>query len=167
MNGPLLSEQTTKTGRWTRSYYPPEVLDNVGARSLPRYLVKIFTVVQEQNPELRLAQAHRIIQDRIEHRREIVRRSAYHAQDLRRCSLLFESFSQVASTFLYFPFQSRIRVLETLGHAVELVGQRLQFVTASYFNTMIERSRANAGSARTQHLDRRHHPAHKIQTCRS
>ena len=58
-----------------------------------------------------------------------------------------------------------MRLLEPLGHAVELVGQCLKLVAALHCDPMIERARADARSACTQYLDRRHHPAHQKQAC--
>src|SRR5579871_2781116 len=64
---------------------------------------------------------------------------------------------ELVGAFLDLALETRIRVLQLFGHAVELVGERLKFIARLDGDALREVAAADAGGAHPHGLDRNHH----------
>src|SRR5918999_5549125 len=70
---------------------------------------------------------------------------------------------QLGSAFLDLSLQAAVRLAQLLGHAVELLGERLELVAGADLDLLVELARADALRAFLQRVDRAHHVAREVQ----
>ena len=106
-----------------------------------------------------VAQPRRVVDQDLQDRIEIERGAADRLEHLGGRGLLPEGFVDLPRAVLDFLLQPRVRLAQLRGHAVELVGQRLEFVAGPDVDFLVELALADLLRAFLQRADRPHHAA--------
>jgi hypothetical protein len=135
------------------------------AKFLKRFRSKIivgdqmdeFSIKAEDCAELAFTQPYGAFGDGIEYRLHVSRRAANGTKDFGGRRLLFQGLGQLTRPRFHFLLQVGVRLLKLRGHAVELIGESLKFVTCSDLDTSIQGPGPDLGRADLQCLDRADH----------
>ena len=130
---------------------------------MPRDPVETLAVVSHSYAEGGLAQAVAPFEHRVEHRREIAGRGIDDPQHLGGRGLLFQRFGQFGGALLDALFKLGVGFLQIARHAVELPGERFEFVAGIDLDAAAEIAGAEAFGARRNRVDRAGHAARQNQ----
>ncbi len=110
-----------------------------------------------------LAQTHRLVEHRVEHRGEVARRAIDDLQYLGGRGLLVERLFQFGGAVLDLFFEVGVGFLEVRGHAVEVAGEVFELVAGLDVDVAVEFAGADPRGARLQLADRHGHAAGEKQ----
>ena len=131
--------------------------------AVQRDRAETLAVIGQHDAERGLAQPRCLFEHRVEHRREVAGRGVDDPQHLGGRGLLLQRLGQFGGALLDALLQLGVGFLQIAGHAVELPGERFEFVAGMDLDAAVEIAGAEALGARRNRADRAGHAARQHQ----